>query len=62
MKVKYVHFSEPEVEKIHDTKRALKNNPFIHMTQKEFDEFTLRKFEQNFNEGYILRFEVINNG
>lgn len=49
MKVKYVHFSEPEVEKIHDTKKALKNNPFIHMTQKEFDEFTLRKFEQNFN-------------
>ena len=56
MIVKYIHFSEPATEKIYDTEKALKNNPFIEMSQKEFDERELNRFE---TDEYILRHEII---
>ena len=68
MKIKYVHFLEPEVEKVYDTVVALKNNPFIHMSQAEFDEMELAHLEQDKQKGLILfyrrmaEFPTISNG
>jgi hypothetical protein len=59
MLIKYVHWSEPETEKIHDTEKALKNNPFINETQEEFDAFTLEKFAKDKDGGLILSYEII---
>ena len=59
MKILYVHFSEPDKEKVHDTVKALKNNTFLRVTQKEFDDFTLKKMEEDRKRGYILKYEVI---
>jgi hypothetical protein len=47
MIIKYFHTSEPNVEKTYDTVKSLKNNPFIHMSQKSFDEMELRKMEND---------------
>ena len=58
MIVKYVHASEPRIEKFYNTEKALKNNPFIRMSQKEFDEMELKRFQENKAEGYIARFEI----
>lgn len=59
MIIKYVHFSEPEKEKLYDTVKALKNNPFIEKTQEEFDEFELNKFAADKEAGKILLYEII---
>ena len=60
MIIKYIHASEPEREKIHDTTLVLKNNPFISKNQKEFDDFTLQKFAEDKERGIIISYEVIN--
>ena len=59
MKVKYVHFSEPDKEKVHDTEIVLKKNRFITKTQIDFDEFTLKKFKADKEKGYILSYEIL---
>lgn len=59
MIIKYVHVSEPEREKIHDTTLVLKNNPFITKSQKEFDDFTLRKMAEDKERGIIISYEVV---
>lgn len=70
MKIKYIHSSEPEKTKIHDTVRSLKNNPFITVTnfrsiiteppsQDEWDKFELSKFQEDKNKGLIVDYEVI---
>lgn len=59
MKVKYVHFSEPDKEKVHDTEIVLKKNRFIKKTQIDFDEFTLRKLKEDKAKGYILSYEIL---
>ena len=56
MIIKYIHASEPETEKTYDTEKALKNNPFIHKTQEEFDEMELEKFKRDEN---IIWFKVV---
>lgn len=56
MIIKYIHTSEPEAEKTYDTEKALKNNPFIHKTQEEFDEMELEKIKRDEN---IVWFEVV---
>ena len=56
MIIKYFHTSEPSVEKTYDTVKSLKNNPFIHMSQKEFDKMELRKME---NDIYIISYRVV---
>lgn len=58
MLINYVHFSEPEKTKTHDTKKALKNNPSVKMDQSEFDSFTLDKFERDFENGTILEYSI----
>ena len=60
MKIKYIHFSEPNKTKIYDTKIALKKNPFYRMTQEEFDKLELSNMEENKQKGYVLSYEVIN--
>ena len=59
MKIKYVHSSEPNVEKMYDTVKALKNNPFITLSQKEFDEFELQKIKRDKEYGTVLRYEIL---
>ena len=56
MIIKYIHFSEPETEKTYDTEKVLKNNPFITLSQEEFDEMELERFQKDKDVGYILRF------
>ena len=59
MKIKYIHFSEPNITKIYDTKIALKKNPFYRMTQEEFDKLELANMERNKKKGHVLSYEVI---
>lgn len=59
MRIKYVHFSEPNKEKIYDTVKSLKNNPFIKKTQEEFDQFELEKMRKDKERGHILSYEVL---
>lgn len=56
MIVQYMHTSALGVKKTYDTEKALKNNPFIEMSQEEFDEMELKHFEQD---KHIIWFEVI---
>lgn len=60
MLIKYIHCSDPEREKIHDTISVLKNNPFITKSQNEFDDFTLRKLAEDKEKGIIISYEVVN--
>ena len=60
MLIKYIHFSEPEREKIYDTEKALRNNPFINKSQEEFDAWTMERFAKDKEGGLILSYEVIN--
>jgi hypothetical protein len=62
MIVKYRHITEPNTDKTYDTKLALRNNPFIQMTQEEFDAMELQSFELDKMDGIILKYEVIDNG
>lgn len=59
MIIKYIHSEEPEIEKTYDTEKALKNNPFIHLSQKEFDTLEMEHFAKDENNGIILSYEVL---
>ena len=59
MLVKYRHISEPGKEKIFDTVKALKNNPFIQSAQKEFDDSELKHFEKDERDGIIIDYQII---
>ena len=59
MKIKYIHKNDPKTERIHDTEKAKRNNPFIRKTQEEFDKFTLNLMEKDKANGFILSYEVI---
>lgn len=56
MIIKYIHDAFPTEIKIYDTVKALKNNPWLHMTQKEFDKMALDKME---SDKYVEVIEVI---
>ena len=68
MKIQYRHFSEPEVEKIHDTEKVLKKNiGFFNIfggppTQEVYDKDELARFARDLQKGYILSYEVIEEG
>lgn len=59
MLIKYIHFSEPEREKIYDTEKALRNNPFINKSQEEFDVWTMERFAKDKDGGLILSYEIL---
>ena len=68
MKIRYVHTSEPEVEKIHDTEKSLKGCiGLIHSlgsdrTQEEWDQHELKCFERDLKKGLVLSYSVIEEG
>lgn len=70
MKVKYRHIANVNengevVEKIHDTEKSFHNCVSPHrvrsgeMDQEKWDKFTLEKFEQDFQKGIVLSYEVL---
>lgn len=63
MRIKYEHVSDPDAIKIYDTEEVLENNPAIKRNfygrQKEFDESTLKKFEEDKTRGLILQHEIL---
>lgn len=65
MKIRYVHSSNPEVEKIHDTEKSLQGCiGLIHSfgtdrTQEEWDRHELNCFERDKTKGIILSYSVI---
>jgi hypothetical protein len=62
MKIKYIHVSDPTIEKIHDTEKSFKSTPRVFRTQGEFDAFTLQLFERDKENGIVLSYEVIDEG
>ena len=59
MKIDYVHFSSPDIKKEYDTVVALKNNPYVKMSQDDFDKMELEHMEKDRKNGYILSYEVV---
>lgn len=59
MLIKYTHWSEPEREKIYDTEKALRNNPFINESQEEFDAWTMERLAKDKDGGLILSYEIL---
>ena len=58
MKIKYTWFDEPNKEKVYDTEKALKNNPFIKRTQSDFDKMELESMERKKQQGLVLSYEI----
>lgn len=64
MRVAYIHFSDPDVVKIHDTVKAHRNTGCFTgkpLTQAEFDTFTRKKLKDDMDSGYILFYEFLDN-
>lgn len=61
MKIKYIHCSEPETEKIYDTVKVFNNpnNPRVFKTQEEFDSFELKHFAKDKDQGIIISYEIV---
>lgn len=59
MKIKYIHASDPEKIKIHDTEMVRKNTFFNRKPQKEVDKMTLEFMERDKARGIILYYEII---
>ena len=69
MKIKYVHFSEPEKEKVFDTQNSYRDHlNFVRLffpgenpkTPKEWDAFELSKLERDLKRGHILSYQIVN--
>ena len=58
MKVLYVHKSDPNKEKLYDSVKSLKNNPFIDMSQEEWEKKELESFREEKENGNILSYEI----
>lgn len=59
MKIKYIHVSDPTIEKIHDTEKTFKNTPRVFRSQGEFDAFELQLFKRDKESGIVLSYEVL---
>lgn len=61
MKVQYIHCSNHEKVKIHDTVEAFRHRPRFYgpQTQKEYDAFTLEKFRKDKKKGIIISYAVL---
>lgn len=70
MKIKYVHFSEPEREKMCDSVELNRKDTFFRRSfftgpedsmkpQDEYDEYLLEKMEKDKEKGYILSYQVL---
>lgn len=68
MLIEYIHKSEPQKIKIHDTEKAYKNMQFAiwdpdtklyKKTQAEFDKIYLDSFEKDKARGIILYYKIL---
>lgn len=59
MRIKYIHISEPEKTKTHDTEKVRKNTFHYTKTQKEVDELTLKNLKRDLEKGIILHYEIL---
>lgn len=65
MKIKYIHISAPNTEKIHDTQKALKaakgfiNAMGSNPSQEEYDEIELQNFERDKKRGIIIEYRIL---
>jgi hypothetical protein len=68
MKIKYVHISNPSVEKVYDTTRGLRgcegllSNLGSFPSQEEWDRSELFNFERDRQRGLILQYEIVEEG
>ena len=68
MKIKYVHFSEPEQEKVFDTQKSYRDHVgFVKLflggepkTPEEWESFELSNLKRKLEQGHILSYEVVN--
>lgn len=71
MKIKYVHFSDPETERTCDSVRLNEMDTFFRRSfftgpedpmkpQEEYDKYLLEKMEKDKERGYLLSYRVIN--
>lgn len=58
MIVNYVHIADPTTIRTYDTEKALRNNPFIDMSQKSFDEMELQRLLKDKEKGVILSYNI----
>lgn len=59
MKIKYIHSSDPEKIKIHDTELVRKNTFHNRKSQKFVDNLTLNHLKRDAEKGLILYYEVL---
>lgn len=70
MKIKYIHWSDPDTEKIIDTVESLKNcaslirtlGPHHITTQEEWDKKTIALMERDMKKGFVLSYEILEEG
>lgn len=58
MIVNYVHIADPTTIRTYDTEKALRNNPFIDMSQQDFDEMELHRLLKDKKKGIILSYSI----
>lgn len=65
MKVRYIHSSDPDATKIHDTVKARQNNMGLLRlmgdapSQKAYDAAELSRFERDRQRGIVLSYDVL---
>lgn len=59
MLIQYIHKSEPEKIKTHDTVKVKRNTFGTFRTQKEVDEITLNLFRRDKLSGLIIDYKIL---
>lgn len=66
MKIKYVWYDEPDVEKVYDTEAGYREHvlfrKFLHYppyTKQEWDDFEKQTIEDKRKQGLVLRYEIV---
>lgn len=59
MLIQYIHKSEPDKTKIHDTVKVRKNTFGNFRTQKEVDQITLNLFRRDKLSGLIIEYKIL---
>jgi hypothetical protein len=66
MKIKYVHSSDPNTEKVMDSREQQRADESFrrifclkHYTPEEYDRYLLEKLEKDKAKGRIIRYEIV---
>lgn len=66
MKIKYVHISDPNTEKVMDSRKQQREDEIIgrifrseRKTPEEYDRYLLEKLEKDKTKGLIIRYEIV---